>query len=85
MTEVIDTLLDYRSRLKEGYYMKIQVSYGGCLSFSISEKKDNHRYSEKIWKTLLTKECRVPTEESLTAFLAETETVIQKYIDRTLA
>lgn len=80
MIETLNTLLDYRSRLKEGYYMKIQVSYGGCLSFSISEKKSNRMYSEKIWRTLLTKECRVPTEENLATFLTETESVIQKYI-----
>lgn len=60
--------------------MKVALSYGGCLSFSIAKKKDNIRYSEKIWDTLLTVECRNPNENSLKRFLLDTKEKIKPYI-----
>lgn len=59
--------------------MKVQLSYGGCLSFSVAKKKDKKSWNEKVWETVLTKECRVPNEENIKKFLEESTEILQAY------
>lgn len=80
MNDTIKELLVLREQLKPEFFMKVALSYGGCLSFSVAKKKDNKGWNEKVWQTMMTLECRVPNEENLKGFLEEAKRKLQPYL-----